>query len=103
MSELGSDGDGTGWDLNPSVLGLKMYWGCPRYPLEPTCLEWLLRAKHREAPSLFVIVAPGWQFTKGSDTSERSPWGGTEEEAPLSPRWQQVGKTRQAVPGSLTW
>lgn len=50
------------------------------------------------------MVALGWQFTKGSEASERSSWGATEEKTPLLPPWwQEVGKTAKAVSGSLTW
>lgn len=89
-------------------------WGCtgaaPGTLLDPLALGgWWGLSKHREAPSLFVVLAAGWQFTKGSDASERSPWGGTEEEAFLSPPplGSKLGKPGRlflaAWPGNCLW
>jgi len=87
---------------NPPCAGAEDAPGLPtswaRFP------QLAAEGRASEAPSISVMVALDWQFMKGSDVSERSPWGGIEEQAPPSPpRWEPVGKSREAVAGSLPW
>lgn len=77
LADMGMAQDGT------QLLGLSMYWDCPRYSLGPTCLGWLLRMKHHP----FVKVALGCQFTKGSGPLLKWSFDGTEVKALLSPSW----------------